>query len=621
LQQIKNEGETSMRLILLTGLVAVASCLPRGLASDARRFSDGHRIPDQGYCDQPYLVVTKDGSWLCTMTTGAGQEGDRGQHVVAAISKDQGRTWSELIDIEPADGTEASWVVPLITPSGRVYAFYTFNRDGVGHGKPEFALSDRGATYRADIVGWYCYRYSDDHGRTWSEKRYRLPLPVAPCDRANQWQGRVQIFWGIDKPNTANGVAYFAFTRLRRFFLENGEGWLFRSSNILSEPNVDRLAWDLLPQGNRGIRHPTFGSVQEEHNIVPIGDDRLYCVYRTTKGHPCHSYSEDGGRTWETPVPMTYTPEGRVIRNPRACPMLWRTKDGRYLFWFHNNGNNSYGASGPYSSRNLVWLSGGKVIDGRMHWSQPELVRYCTHSRQGCSYPDLLEDQGRYYVSATQKTEARIHELDRDLLHDLWRQDSLNSVTRDGTVLDHSAVAPPAAKPEKLSMPPLPNLAEGKGFSVELWVHANRLAPGLVLLDSRSESGAGIVVTAPTNSTFQIEFSDATRSAKWATDPSEATTSGLHHVAFIVDGGPKLVACVPNGTLCDGGSSNRPYGYGRFLQTRYPERFSDQKEVAPEIGNVTGGPSLNVAPIVARLRIYDRPLRISETIGNFRAGP
>jgi hypothetical protein len=140
-------------------------------------------------------------------------------------------------------------------------------------------------------------------------------------------------------------------------------------------------------------------------------------------------------------------------------------------------------------------------------------------------------------------------------------------------------------------------------------------------VDSRSEGGAGVLVTASTKSTFQIAFSDASRSARWETDPVQSTASGLHHVMFIVDGGPKLIACVVNGTLCDGGPSNRPYGYGRFRQTRYLERFSDRKKVAPEIGNVTGGPALKIAPGVAGLRIYDRPLRISEAIGNYRAGP
>jgi hypothetical protein len=170
-------------------------------------------------------------------------------------------------------------------------------------------------------------------------------------------------------------------------------------------------------------------------------------------------------------------------------------------------------------------------------------------------------------------------------------------------------------------MPPLRSLAEGNGFSIDLWVHADRMVPNQILMDSRSESGAGVLVTTPTKSTLQIAFSDASRSAKWETDPAESTASGLHHVVFIVDGGPKLVACVVNGTLCDGGPSNRPYGYGRFRKTRYLERFSDRREAAPEIGNVTGGPSLEVAAAVARLRIYDRPLRISEAIGNYRAGP
>jgi len=30
----------------------------------------GHVIPDEGYCDQPYIVKLSDGTWLCTMTTG-----------------------------------------------------------------------------------------------------------------------------------------------------------------------------------------------------------------------------------------------------------------------------------------------------------------------------------------------------------------------------------------------------------------------------------------------------------------------------------------------------------------------------------------------------------------------
>jgi hypothetical protein len=307
-----------------------------GTAGDARRFEEGRSIPDEGYCDQPYVVVTRDGSWLCTLTTGRGREGDRGQHVVATISADRGETWSALIDIEPADGPEASWAVPLIAAGGRVYVFYDYNGDLVDRfpGRPE--------TIRADMLGWYCYRYSDDGGRTWSAQRYRLPVRVTACDRANQWGGDVQVLWGIDKPKVMGPMlvstrpedlgefVVFAFTKLRRHLLEDGEGWLFRSRNILTEADPGKIVWEMLPGGECGIRAEEYGSVQEEHNLLPLGGGRLYCVYRTGLGFPCHSYSEDGGRTWARPEPMTYAPGGRRIRNPRACPKLWRTAGGKY---------------------------------------------------------------------------------------------------------------------------------------------------------------------------------------------------------------------------------------------------------------------------------------------------
>jgi len=180
--------------------------------ADGRNIASGSPIPDQGYCDQPYIVVTRDGNWLCTLTTGPGREGQGGQHVVATVSTDQGNTWSPLIDIEPSDGPEASWVVPLVTPTGRVYAFYSYNGDRVS------TLPGSAGKIRADTIGWYCYRYSDDNGRTWSSTRYRLPVRQTACDLANNWKGSVQIFWGIDKPKIDDGRVYFSFTKLGKYF-------------------------------------------------------------------------------------------------------------------------------------------------------------------------------------------------------------------------------------------------------------------------------------------------------------------------------------------------------------------------------------------------------------------
>ena len=592
-------------------------------AGDWRDFANGFEIPDENYCDQPYVVRTQDGNWLCTLTTGEGHEGHGGQHVVATISEDKGRTWSPLIDIEPSGEIEASWVIPLVTDFGRVYAFYDYNGDNVGHGNPEFAKNGD-PNYRADMLGWYCYRYSDNHGQTWSKKRYRLPMPVAACDLKNQWQGRIQIFWGIDKPKIADGSAFFAFSRLGKYLAEEGEGWLYRSDNILTEPDADKIVWKLLPESGHGIRNEEFGSVQEEHNTVPLGNDQLYCVYRTTLGHPCHSYSADGGRSWTPPVPMTYTPGGKIIRHPRACPKLWKTSNGRYLLWFHNNGNHSYNRGERYGARNVSWLSAGELIDGRMHWSQPEIVRYCSHPLRGCSYPDLFEDQGHFYLTATQKTEARIGEVPQEFLEALWSQGQLKQVTKAGLVLEATSNELKEAKSNQLKrpMPALPDLSKGGGLTMEMWVRLPSLNRTRTLISSSGEDGSGFFVRSTVTGQIRLDICDGISGANWECDPGILKPKKLHHVAFVVDGGPKIISVIVDGVLCDGGTSeSRLYGWGRFGMDRCLAEWSDEKLTAHEIQTVSGGDILQIDKrYIKAARLYDRTLLTSEVIANFNAG-
>src|SRR3954466_2394484 len=99
-----------MRLFL--SVVAVASLLIAQVP-DPRDIRTGLTIPDEGYSDQPYIVKTDDGAWLCVITTGPGNEGAGGQHVVTRRSKDMGKTWSDAVDIEPSNGPEASYAVLL----------------------------------------------------------------------------------------------------------------------------------------------------------------------------------------------------------------------------------------------------------------------------------------------------------------------------------------------------------------------------------------------------------------------------------------------------------------------------------------------------------------------------
>lgn len=564
-------------------------------AADPRNLRRGHRIPDEGYSDQPYVVVTRDGNWLCLLTTGPGHEGDDGQHLVATRSPDHGRTWSKPVDIEPSGSRSASWVVPLVTPYGRVYAFYTYNGDDVHE--------LRGKRVRADTIGWYAFKYSDDHGRTWSKRTYRLPLRVTGCDRTNDWQGKVQIFWGIDKPNVADGVALFAFTKLGKYMLDMGEGWLWRSDNILRERDVEKLHWELLPDGDRGLRVPQFGSVQEEHNVVPLSGRSLYCVYRTALGFPAHCYSRDGGHTWTTPEQMTYTPGGRGLKTPRACPMVWRTAGGMFLFWFHNNGS-KVGFTGP--TRNPVWITGGVEKDGCIHWSQPELLLYDPDASKGISYPDLIEQDGHYWITETQKSVARVHEVDRTLLEGLWTQGQTRSVARRGLLVE---AGPDQLRSGRLDLPEGLALRQSGGMAIELWLTPRSLMPGQPLLDGRTPDGKGFAMVTSDSGSLRLELSDGQNRVAWACDPNLLKPGKLHHVVAVVDAGPRVVSFVVDGTLCDGGES-RPYGWTRY---------------ACDLDDVRGSRVVRIAPAwdgaIRRLRIYGRYLRTSEAVASFRAGP
>jgi len=558
-----------------------------GKPMDPRNIVAGMRIPDQGYCDQPYVVVTREGHWLCTLTTGAGHEGQGGQHVVATISKDQGKTWSPLIDIEPANGPEASWICPLITPSGRVYGFYTYNGDRIK------TLPGSKRKIRADMLGWYCYKYSDDNGKTWS-KRHRIPVRTTACDRANQWQGKVQIFWGIDKPKVSNSGVRFAFTKLGKYMLDHGEGWMVHSDNILTEPDVSKIHWKVLPDGEHGIRAKEFGSVQEEHNHVTLGDKRLYMVYRTTMGYPCHTYSSDGGRTWDKPVPMTYTPGGRRIPGNRACPKLWKTKNGKYLFWFHLHGGKNF------NDRNPAWLLGGLEKEGKIHWSQPELLLFDDNPKVRMSYPDLIEQDGRYWVTETQKTVARIHELDASLLEGLWSQGQVKEVAKNALLL---TAGEKEIASGSVSLPKL-DITKTAGMSVDFWIELEDGKPGQVVADARDAKGRGWVIVTGEKGTLRIELNDGKNKASWDCDAGRIQPGKRHHVAIIVDDAPKIIRFIVNGIFCDG-VGQRQFGWGRYKA---------------HLGDVTGSGTLKLAKCLKSLRVYGRYLRTSEAVGNLHAG-
>jgi len=587
-----------IRLLLFFAMPLLAQT-----ARDPRHIENGFEIPHEFYADQPYVVITNDGKWLCVLTTGSGKEGAPEQHVVSTISADHGRTWSPLTDIEPSNGPEASWVMPLKVPSGRVYVFYNYNRDNIRllpHTKnPVFAR-------RVDTMGVYAFKYSDDNGHTWSKDRYEIPMRKTRLDRDNPDGGSIMYFWGVGKPILTPLFAMFGFAKVGKWDSPGGmvesQGCFLRSDNILTERDPRKLVWQLLPDGDECLHGPK-GPVNDEVNPAVLSDGSLYATYRTIDGYNGQAYSRDGGHTWTPPAYATYGPGGRLIKHNRAANFVRRFSNGNYLLWYHNHGGEQFHLKNMnhYLGRNPSWLSGGVEKDGHIYWSEPEIVLYNDDPAVGSSYPDFIEENGRYFITETQKTIARVHEVAPALLNALWTQHENRTVTRKGVVLD--------LKPTPDSATPMPKL--GASFTIDFWIKVRELSAGQSILDTRDAKGKGIALLTSDRSTIKLVMNDGTRKFEWDSDSGTQTgtmkVNTWQHVAVIVDGGPRIVSFVVDGVFNDGGPL-RDYGWGRFPK---------------ELGDINAGDAKLASKLygeVARLRVYDRYLLTSEAVGNWRAG-
>jgi hypothetical protein len=148
-----------------------------------------------------------------------------------------------------------------------------------------------------------------------------------------------------------------------------------------------------------------------------------------------------------------------------------------------------------------------------------------------------------------------------------------------------------------------------QGFTVEVWLKsesldADRAAGQTVLLDNRTASGQGFCLQTTDRATIEIVLNDGRTENRWETGPGLLPANTAHHVVAIVDAGPKIISFVVDGVLHDGGTA-RQFGWGRF---------------SPHLRGASGAPVLRIAACVLRARLYNRYLRTSEAIGNYRAG-
>ena len=586
--------------------------------ADMRLITTGAIIPDEGYSDQPYIVITADGAWLCVITTGPGQEGAGGQHVVTRRSMDQGKTWSEAVPVEPSDGPEASYAVLLATPNGRVYVFYNHNTDNLREVIGDKPAYKDGLVRRVDSLGHFVFKYSDDNGRTWSAMRYEIPQRDFEIDRKNPYGGKIKFFWNVGKAFAYKGAGYVPLHKVGGFgegFFTTSEGVLLRSANILTERDPEKLKWETLPDGDVGIRTPAAGGgpIAEEQSFSLLSDGSIFCVFRTIDGHSAFTYSRDGGHSWEPSQYMRYA-NGRLMKHPRAANFAWRCENGKFIYWFHNHGGRFIRESPrrrtiAYEDRNPVWLAGGVEADGptgkAIRWSQPEIGIYDDDTVIRMSYPDLIEEGGKYFLTETQKDIARVHEVDKSLLEGMWNQFDAKGVAKNGLVLDTKKDAKMPALPLFMQRSRRADFSKDDlrtGFSLDVWVDST--APGQVLADNRTPEGKGFALVMIPGGAVELILNDGRSESRWACDPGMITAGKRHHIAAIVDGGPKIITFVIDGVLNDGGD-DRQFGWGRFN---------------PNLMSANGADNLHVGASVKGLRLYNRALRTSEAVAAFRQG-
>ena len=210
--------------------------------------------------------------------------------------------------------------------------------------------------------------------------------------------------------------------------------------------------------------------------------------------------------------------------------------------------------------------------------------------------------------------EARVNEVDADLLAGLWSQEA--RVPTDGLALDLDARAAKAgSEHEHGELPSLygpwrahhidPPLSDRGGISVELWGSLASAEVGSVLVSNMDEGGTGFRLVKGPSDNVRLELCDGYAAAYWESDPDDLAQDARHHVVAVVDGGPKTIRFVVNGRLSDGGRA-RSYGWGRF--------FAEMKDL-------TGRGRLTVGLDLSRIRLWRRALRTAEALASYRAGP
>jgi predicted neuraminidase len=331
--------------------------------------------PPFQFSEAPRIIVAANGDWIVGFPAGMGHQfaGARKLNDLYLVrSTDRGRTWTP---------PRLAWgVLPYnqhafnpLRPRGsdRIYTF-----------QQESTLE---ITQRSPHSGPLAYRYSDDHGHSWS-----APQPIRPTNDPD--------YWGVCHMQMAETSAG---TWLLGTYTVEVQEWADQHRTrrdiqyVLRSVDQGRT-WTLVP-GPRPGGWKTPGTERMlEGLILPLPGARAVMFTRSTTGRIWEMRSADDGLSWSAPTPTT-------LVHPDAPPMIYALPDGRLAAFIHNRPASDPHWNRGYDDRRALWFSQSKD-EGRT-WDEPRLLTadICEPGDNGrgwieVGYADLHVDGGEFHL-------------------------------------------------------------------------------------------------------------------------------------------------------------------------------------------------------------------------------
>ncbi len=565
---------------------------PPMVFDDARNLERGLKADVFGTCRQPFFMINREGHWIGLAVTETACGDSAGRRLVSAVSRDKGRTWSLPAVIESGDMPDQAWVNGLVTPFGRVYAFY-----GVGGGvKPQ---ADKAALKKVAPGGGVAYRYSDDNGQSWSRDRHLVLFRFGAEGRFNAGQVGLVAPRFDGKPALCEQAVFFAVTGMPGSSGSEGGGWAALSDNILSERNAGLVRFSLLSEGGAGIvGRGGSGKRRAAHLLTALSGGELLCVF-SEGGEVAQSVSRDSGKSWSKPEPMVCGPGRRGVKSAGMAPRLFRTSAGRHLLCVSDRDEFSGELDAAVTE---VFVCGGvEKGDGAILWSEPELLLHGGGPAQACSVADMLEQEGRFWVTAVCGGRVSLAEVRAELLSGLFGDSSGAAPCRAGMLSEWMFQG---SAPAAVDLPSGFGAAAGGGFSIEMRLALDQLDDGTVLFSS-FDGRRGVKVDALKRSggvTLRLSLFDGDLAAMWQTGKDAVRLSEPRHVVFICDYAAGLVSAVVDG--CAGAGETNGGRRWSLMPAEFGPVASSRRKAQVGRG-------------VMMLRLFDRALRVAEASGGY----